>query len=67
MPKGSSEEAQEFWSNAIQKMTESEAFQKDLEAKAIETFNNFGADMNAFVKQSIKDIADLSREIGILK
>jgi len=67
MPKGSSAEAQEFWKNAIQKMTESEAFQKDLEAKAIEPFNNFGADMDNFVKQSIKDIADLSREIGILK
>lgn len=67
MPKGSSAEAQEFWKNAIQKMTESEAFQKDLEAKAIEPFNNFGADMNKFVTESIKDIAELSREIGILK
>ena len=67
MPKGSSAEAREFWSNAIKKMTESEDFKKDLEAKAIEPFNNFGADMDTFVKESIKDIADLSREIGILK
>jgi putative tricarboxylic transport membrane protein len=67
MPKGSSAEAQEFWKNAIQKMTESETFQKDLEAKAIEPFNNFGADMDKFVTQSINDIAELSREIGILK
>lgn len=67
MPKGASDEAKEFWKNAIQKMTESEVFKKDLEAKAIEPFNNFGEDMNKFVKASIKDIADLSREIGILK
>ena len=67
MPKGASEEAKEFWTNAIRKMTESEAFQKDLEAKAIEPFNNFGADMDKFAKESIKEIADLSREIGILK
>ena len=67
MPKGASAEAKEFWTNAIKKMTESEAFQKDLEAKAIEPFNNFGPDMDKFVKESIKDIADLSREIGILK
>jgi len=67
MPKGASEEAKEFWTNAIQKMTESEAFQKDLEAKAIEPFNNFGADMDKFAKESIQEIADLSREIGILK
>ncbi len=67
MPKGASDEAKEFWKNAIQKMTESEAFQKDLEAKAIEPFSNFGSDMDKFVMESIKDIADLSREIGILK
>jgi len=67
MPNGASAEAKDFWMNAIRKMTESEAFQKDLEAKAIEPFNNFGADMDKFVKESIKDIADLSREIGILK
>lgn len=67
MPKGASAESKEFWKNAIQKMTESEAFQKDLEAKAIEPFNNFGEDMSTFVNGSIKDIADLSREIGILK
>ncbi len=67
MPAGASAEAKEFWQNAIMKMTESEAFQKDLEAKAIEPFNNFGDDMEKFVRGSIKEIAELSREIGILK
>ncbi len=67
MPAGASDEAKAFWTNAIKKMTESEAFQKDLEAKAIAPFNNFGPDMEKFVKKSIKDIADLSREIGIIK
>ncbi len=67
MPAGASDEAKEFWKNAIMKMTESEAFQKDLEAKSIEPFNNFGEDMNNYVKQSIKDITEISKEIGILK
>ncbi|MBT8334396.1 MAG: tripartite tricarboxylate transporter substrate binding protein [Desulfobacterales bacterium] len=67
MPKGASDEAKEFWKNAIMKMTESEAFQKDLEAKSIESFNNFGADMDKFVMQSIDDITTISKEIGILK
>jgi putative tricarboxylic transport membrane protein len=67
MPKGASDEAKEFWKDAIMKMTESEAFQKDLEAKAIEPFNNFGEDMDNFVQGNIKDITELSREIGILK
>ncbi len=67
MPGGASDEAKEFWKNAIMKMTESEAFQKDLEAKAIEPFNNFGADMDKFVQNDIKNITQLSKEIGILK
>ena len=67
MPAGASAEAKAFWANSIKKMTESEAFQKDLEAKAIEPFNNFGDDAEKFAKSDIKDIADLSREIGILK
>lgn len=67
MPAGASDEAKAFWADAIKKMTESEAFQKDLEAKAIEPFNNFGADAEKFAKADIKEIADLSREIGIIK
>ncbi len=67
MPKGASAEAKEFWKNAIMKMTESAAFQKDLEDKAIESFNNFGDDMEKFVADSIADITQISREIGILK
>ena len=67
MPKGASDEAKEFWKSAIMKMTENEAFQKDLEAKSIEPFNNFGADMDKFVMQSIEDITKISKEIGILK
>ena len=67
MPAGASDEAKAFWTNAIMKMTEDEAFQKDLEAKAIEPFNNFGDDMNNFVKGTIQDINELSKEIGIIK
>jgi len=67
MPKGASDEAKEFWKDAIMQMTENEAFQKDLEAKSIEPFNNFGADMDKFVMQSIEDITQISKEIGILK
>jgi putative tricarboxylic transport membrane protein len=67
MPAGASDEAKKFWTNAIMKMTESEAFQKDLEAEAIEPFNNFGADMDKFARDTIKDVRELSQEIGILK
>lgn len=67
MPKGASDEAKAFWADAIQKMTESDAFKASLAEAAIEPFNNFGADAKAFVTGNIADVETLSREIGILK
>lgn len=67
MPAGASDEAKEFWKNAIQTMTESEAFQADLKAASIEPFNNFGADMDAYAAKTIEDVRTLSKEIGIIQ
>lgn len=67
MPKGASDEAKAFWSDAIQKMTESPEFQAALDEASIETFNNFGADMNAFVDGNIADITETSKQIGIIQ
>jgi len=67
MPAGASDEAKEFWKNAIMTMTEDEAFQKTLEDAAMAPFNNFGQDMYDFVGGSIEDVTKLSKEIGILK
>ncbi|PRY87268.1 Bug family tripartite tricarboxylate transporter substrate binding protein [Donghicola tyrosinivorans] len=67
MPAGASDEAKEFWKNAIQTMTESDAFQADLKAASIEPFNNFGADMDAYAAKTIEDVRTLSKEIGIIQ
>ena len=67
MPAGASDEAKEFWKNAIQTMTEDEGFQQELEDAAIEPFNNFGDDMDAFVSKSIEDVRTLSQTIGLLE
>jgi len=67
MPAGASDEAKEFWSNAIQTMVEDEGFQQTLEDAAMAPFNNFGDDMYQFVASSIEDITALSKEIGIIK
>ncbi|WP_108660974.1 tripartite tricarboxylate transporter substrate binding protein [Acuticoccus kandeliae] len=67
MPAGASDEAKEWWSNAIQTMAESEEFQAALEAATIESFNNFGEDMQVFIDGDIADVTALSKEIGILK
>jgi len=67
MPAGASDEAKEFWSNAIQTMVKDEGFQQTLENAAMAEFNNFGDDMYQFVAGSIEDITKLSKEIGIIK
>ena len=67
MPAGASDEAKEFWSNAIQTMVADEGFQKTLEDAAMAPFNNFGDDMYQFVAGSIEDITKLSKEIGIIE
>ena len=67
MPAGASDEAKEFWSNAIKTLTEDPGFQAELEAASIAPFNNFGDDMYNFVAQSIDDITKLSKEIGIIQ
>ena len=67
MPRGASDEAYEFWTNAIRKMTEDEGFRQSLLGAGIEPFNNFGADMDAFITKNISEITKISKEIGIIK
>ena len=67
MPAGASDEAKEYWKNAIRTMTESDAFHADLKAASIEPFNNFGADMDAYAAKTIEDVRTLSKEIGIIQ
>lgn len=67
IPKGSSEASKTFWDGAIRKLVASDAFQAQLKAAAIEPFDNFGADADAFVKQNIAEIEQISREIGIIQ
>jgi len=67
MPAGASDEAKEFWSNAIQTMAADKGFQKTLEDAAMAQFNNFGDDMYNFVAGSIEDVTKLSKEIGIIE
>ncbi|WP_298260429.1 tripartite tricarboxylate transporter substrate-binding protein [uncultured Litoreibacter sp.] len=67
MPAGATDEAKEFWKGAIMTLTQDPGFQAELEAAAIEPFNNFGDDMHKFVAGSIADVTKLSKEIGIIK
>ena len=65
MPRGASDAAYRFWTEAIEKMTQSPKFRDELLNKGIEPFNNFGADMDAFVAENLKRVAQISEQIGI--
>ncbi|MGA1862047.1 tripartite tricarboxylate transporter substrate-binding protein [Deferribacter thermophilus] len=67
MPKGASKEAKEYWTKTLKKMAETEVFQKDVEAKGMEIFINFGKDMDKFVKENYENIYHLSKEIGLIR
>ncbi|MFY0681626.1 MAG: tripartite tricarboxylate transporter substrate binding protein [Thalassovita sp.] len=67
MPAGASDEAKDFWSDAIKTMAADPGFQATLDAAAIAPFNNFGDDMYNFVADSIEDVTKLSKEIGIIQ
>jgi len=67
MPKDASDEAKEFWKNAIMEMSASEEFNQTLLGAGIEPFPNFGDDMQAFVESNIAQITEISKEIGIIK
>ena len=67
MPAGASDAAKEYWKNALMTMVEDPGFQADLEAAAIEPFNNFGDDMDAFAARTIDEVRTLSKEIGIIQ
>lgn len=67
MPKSASTEAKDVWSESIQKMTESEEFEKTLLEAGIEPFYNFGPDMDAYMEQNIGQITKVSKEFGIIQ
>lgn len=54
MPAGASEEAYEFWTDAIRAMTQSEELRESLLGAGIEPFNNFGEDMNVSSKTILR-------------
>lgn len=67
VPKGISDEAYEFWKDAVQKMVASPEFQQIRADQGIEPLDLFGADAEAYVQQSVEDIRALSKEIGLIQ
>lgn len=62
-----SEEAYDFWSNAIKTVYDSPEWKDVMAQNGLMPLDKSGADFQAFVKQQVDDTEALSREIGILQ
>lgn len=66
-PGGMSDEAYNWWSKAIGDVYASAEWKAVMEQNGLAPLDLRGAEFNAFVGQSIDQVATLSREIGLLK
>ncbi|WP_163263977.1 Bug family tripartite tricarboxylate transporter substrate binding protein [Chelativorans alearense] len=66
-PGGMSDDAYDFWVDAIKSTYESDEWKAVMEANGLMPLAEFGADFNAFVSGEIANTEALSREIGILQ
>ncbi|HTN34901.1 MAG TPA: tripartite tricarboxylate transporter substrate-binding protein, partial [Marinobacter sp.] len=67
MPKGASEEAKEYWVNAIDTLYASDEWKEVMKKNGLIPFHPPAGEFKDFVLQQVDDIATLSREIGLLK
>ena len=67
MPKGASSESKAFWVEAVDTLYASEQWKKVMKANGLIPFHPPADEFDSFVEQQVKDIENLSREIGLLK
>lgn len=66
-PKGMSDEAYNAWVDKIAMLYASDEWKKVMETNGLAPLDLKGADFDKFVADSVTQIADLSRQIGIIK
>ncbi|OZC36985.1 C4-dicarboxylate ABC transporter substrate-binding protein [Marinobacter vinifirmus] len=67
MPKGAEEGAREYWVEALNTLYASDQWKKVMKSNGLIPFHPPAGEFEAFVQGQVKDIATLSREIGLLK
>lgn len=67
MPEGASEEAKEYWTQAIKTLYESEEWKAVMERNGLIPFRPGVGKFDQFVRDQVQEIETLSREIGLLK
>jgi putative tricarboxylic transport membrane protein len=65
-PGGMSDDAYNYWVDAINKVYQSDEWKQTMEANGLMPFGLKGDELREFVAQQISDIETLSREIGII-
>ncbi|MCM5705130.1 Bug family tripartite tricarboxylate transporter substrate binding protein [Larsenimonas salina] len=66
MPADIDDEARDYWINAVNTLYESDEWKKVMKANGLMPFHHSGADFDAFMAQQVKDIHELSVELGLL-
>lgn len=66
-PAGISDEAYEYWVSAVKAVAESPEWSELRETNGLAEFTSFGADFDKFVGKQIENVAQISRELGVIK
>lgn len=66
-PGGMSDDAYGFWTDAVAKTYASDEWKQVMAANGLAPLDMTGAEFEAFVKDSIDSITDLSKQIGLIK
>ncbi len=67
VPKGISDAEYARWSNALQAVADSDEWAAAMEANGLTAFNFVGDNFQIYVSNLMGEIADLSREIGVIE
>lgn len=67
MPKGASAEAKEYWVDAIETLYASDEWKKVMASNGLIPFHPEADKFDAYVRNQVKEIETISREIGLLK
>ncbi len=66
-PPGISDQAYDYWVNAVKTVAGSPEWSDLREKNGLAEFTSFGKDFDEFVRKQISNVAEISRELGVIK
>lgn len=66
-PAGISDGDYDYWVNAVKTVAESAEWSDLREKNGLAEFTSFGKDFDSFVREQIRNVAEISRELGVIK